>query len=364
MSTQSCVTTETVKEDSIRISHHDDTDKLASESSAQSAAQLSQIPSTKPEAADDDFEKEIYQRFIPIPEFENVQQYRKGGYHPVHLGDMLNGRYEVLHKHGSGGFSIVWLCWDTLESKWRAVKIMTAKNSSFGREAQIYSRLRAKASTQALIEENHLVIPLDEFWIDGPNGRHLCLVLPVLGETLEAWGLGSVPYEQDTQIQKKNFCRQIAEAVGFLHRAGICHGDLKPTNVLVRLDKVEDMGKDELLDLIGEPETSELIPLSGEPPAPHRPDYIVKDASLEWKQGLASSSVAIIDFGESFSAEKPPEEDRGMSCAYAPPEVLLRMTDAHGYGSDIWSLVATFYDIKADYKLFDGAHRIEALESI
>jgi serine/threonine protein kinase len=39
---------------------------------------------------------------------ENVQRYRPGGYHPVHIGDTLS-KYTVLHKLGYGGFSTVWL---------------------------------------------------------------------------------------------------------------------------------------------------------------------------------------------------------------------------------------------------------------
>lgn len=36
---------------------------------------------------------------------EPLHRYRKGGYHPVHLGDRLsNGRYKVLHKLGWGGY--------------------------------------------------------------------------------------------------------------------------------------------------------------------------------------------------------------------------------------------------------------------
>ncbi len=35
-----------------------------------------------------------------------------GGYHPVHVGDVFNKRYEVLSKLGWGYFSTVWLCID------------------------------------------------------------------------------------------------------------------------------------------------------------------------------------------------------------------------------------------------------------
>lgn len=44
---------------------------------------------------------------------ENLSKYCPGGYHPVSLGDTLNdGRYEIHHKLGWGGFSTVWLAND------------------------------------------------------------------------------------------------------------------------------------------------------------------------------------------------------------------------------------------------------------
>ena len=47
-------------------------------------------------------------------EEENVLDYRPGGYHPVALSDTFqNHRYQVHHKLGYGGFSTVWLAWDT-----------------------------------------------------------------------------------------------------------------------------------------------------------------------------------------------------------------------------------------------------------
>ena len=35
-----------------------------------------------------------------------------GGYHPVEIGDVYNGKYKVIRKLGWGHFSTVWLCWD------------------------------------------------------------------------------------------------------------------------------------------------------------------------------------------------------------------------------------------------------------
>lgn len=44
---------------------------------------------------------------------ENMSKYRPGGFHPIRLGDTLqDGRYQIYHKLGWGGFSTVWLARD------------------------------------------------------------------------------------------------------------------------------------------------------------------------------------------------------------------------------------------------------------
>ena len=45
---------------------------------------------------------------------EDWEDYTKGGYHPVHIGDAFSeGRYIVVRKLGWGHFSTVWLARDT-----------------------------------------------------------------------------------------------------------------------------------------------------------------------------------------------------------------------------------------------------------
>jgi len=44
---------------------------------------------------------------------EDFEDYCKGGYHPVKIGDIFNdGRYTVVRKLGWGHFSTVWLAKD------------------------------------------------------------------------------------------------------------------------------------------------------------------------------------------------------------------------------------------------------------
>lgn len=44
---------------------------------------------------------------------EPLQRYRPGGYHPIHIGDILKeGRYKIIQKLGFGGYSTVWAARD------------------------------------------------------------------------------------------------------------------------------------------------------------------------------------------------------------------------------------------------------------
>lgn len=45
-------------------------------------------------------------------EDEGIKEYNMGGYHPVHLGEVLINRYVIVQKLGWGQFSTVWLAKD------------------------------------------------------------------------------------------------------------------------------------------------------------------------------------------------------------------------------------------------------------
>lgn len=50
----------------------------------------------------------------PVQDAEPLYRYKLGGYHPVHIGDLIgNGRYEIVHKLGWGAYSTVWAARDT-----------------------------------------------------------------------------------------------------------------------------------------------------------------------------------------------------------------------------------------------------------
>ncbi|XP_067396525.1 SRSF protein kinase 3-like isoform X2 [Emydura macquarii macquarii] len=66
---------------------------------------------------------------------EDPAEYSAGGYHPVQMGDMFNGRYQVVQKLGCGYFSTVWLCQDMVKKRRVAVKVAKG-GESFAEAAQ------------------------------------------------------------------------------------------------------------------------------------------------------------------------------------------------------------------------------------
>jgi len=63
-------------------------------------------------------------------EDEDRQDYKKGGYHPVRLGELYNTRYRVLSKLGWGQFSTVWLCKDEADESGRRVTALKIQRSA------------------------------------------------------------------------------------------------------------------------------------------------------------------------------------------------------------------------------------------
>lgn len=153
-----------------------------------------------------------------VGDTEEAEKYKPGGFHPVHLGDTFeNGRYRVVHKLSYGGFSTVWLARDEDDKKWVALKIVDAKHSM--RTADKTALIQAMLPAD---ETQRLVMHRQQFTFDGPNGHHLCLVLPVLGPSMS-----ELSYHFDCRLtpwMARRAAHQAIKAVADLHSQGLCHG--------------------------------------------------------------------------------------------------------------------------------------------
>jgi serine/threonine-protein kinase len=138
---------------------------------------------------------------------------------------VVDGRYRVLRRLGSGGMADVWLAEDTHLQREVALKVLHRR---FAQDREFVERFRREAESAAGLQHPNVVAVYDRGEFEGTYYIAMQYVEgPTLKELIER---GLAPAEAVALI------RQVLEAARFAHRHGIVHRDLKPQNVIVDAD--------------------------------------------------------------------------------------------------------------------------------
>ena len=139
--------------------------------------------------------------------------------YPIYLGEVLNERYLVEHKLGSGGGSAVWMAFDLQDKRNVALKVM-----ALGQWADNETRMQDEI-IKTVQDTSGLVIYTATFSLFRDDGNcHRVLVFPVKGRVIPDFMLEKTP-----MAVRMSAARQLLETLANLHEAGIIHrGKLTP----------------------------------------------------------------------------------------------------------------------------------------
>ncbi|MBI5671486.1 MAG: protein kinase [Chloroflexi bacterium] len=149
---------------------------------------------------------------------------------------LLNGRYRLIAQQGSGGMAVIYKAQDMLLGRTVAVKVL---RPSLTTDPAFMTRFRNEARSVANLNHPNIVTVHDV----GNDGSTQYIVMEFiegqdLKRIIKAEGALSVDRALKLAIQ-------ICAGIGFAHRAGLVHADVKPQNILVTrgdLVKVTDFG--------------------------------------------------------------------------------------------------------------------------
>lgn len=154
-----------------------------------------------------------------------------------YIGKMLDNRYEILERIGTGGMAVVYKARCHRLNRLVAIKILKPELAS---DEDFLRRFQAESQAVAMLSHINIVSIYDVCRSDGLD----YIVMELIdGMTLKQYmQKRGVPLNWREAL---HFITQIVRALGHAHSRGIVHRDIKPHNIMVLRDgsvKVADFG--------------------------------------------------------------------------------------------------------------------------
>src|ERR671921_6873 len=152
------------------------------------------------------------------------------------IGTLINERYRLEEKIGSGGMSSVYRAFDPMLERWVAIKLM---HRDISNDPDQLERFRREARAVAQLNHPHVVTVIDA---GEDDGNPYIVFEYVEGETLKERirRLGRLPVPEAVA-----YAIEIGRALECAHSNKLVHRDVKPQNVLIDGEgraKVTDFG--------------------------------------------------------------------------------------------------------------------------
>jgi serine/threonine-protein kinase len=166
---------------------------------------------------------------------------------------LLNKRYKLLRPIGQGGMAVVYKAQDLSLGRIVAVKLL---RETLTKDSEFLARFQQEARAAANLAHPNIVT-VHDFGRDG--GRYYIVMEFIEGKDLKTFIKEAGPLSVDQAV---DLAVQICAGVGYAHRAGLIHCDIKPQNMLVTPDgriKITDFGIARALASIRPGETTDVV---------------------------------------------------------------------------------------------------------
>jgi len=244
---------------------------------------------------------------------------------------LLNNRYRLEEQQGSGGMAMVYRAHDLMLERTVAIKLLRADFSS---DPDFRERFRQEAKAAANLSHPNIVT-VHDFGLD--DGRLFIVMEYVPGTDLKTILKQRGRFSLDETIA---LMVQACAGIGYAHRAGLVHCDIKPQNMLVTPDqrlKVVDFGiaralasisPDEQTDVVwGSPQYFSPEQAAGAAPSPASDVYSLGIVMYEMLTGQLPFTASTAEELARMHREVPPPSPRRLNPAIPAQleQILLKV---------------------------------------